>query len=329
MYTIVYAFDDFDMDVEKSVLSTLPHKLVPSHGLESAESRAVLREADALMVTLQRVTAEVLDAMPKCKLVSRLGVGLDSIDLKAAEERGVWVANVPDYGIDEVSTHAMALLLAQLRGVAPLVQSTRSGAWDASPAKPIRRFRGQTVGVLGFGRIGRAFAEKALGFGVRVIAHDAWVSAADMRAVGVESVSLDELFMQSDFISLHAPLTEESKHVVNARTLALMKPDAYLVNTARGGLIDEAALLEAIRGGKLRGAALDVLTSEPPRADDAALQGLLREERVLITPHVAWYSEDAMIDMRAKGSEEVVRVLNGGTPRCAVNRPVTPPILPR
>jgi D-3-phosphoglycerate dehydrogenase len=311
------------------VLSTLPHKLVPSHGLESAESRAVLREADALMVTLQRVTAEVLDAMPKCKLVSRLGVGLDSIDLKAAEERGVWVANVPDYGIDEVSTHAMALLLAQLRGVAPLVQSTRSGAWDASPAKPIRRFRGQTVGVLGFGRIGRAFAEKALGFGVRVIAHDAWVSAADMRAVGVESVSLDELFMQSDFISLHAPLTEESKHVVNARTLALMKPDAYLVNTARGGLIDEAALLEAIRGGKLRGAALDVLTSEPPRADDAALQGLLREERVLITPHVAWYSEDAMIDMRAKGSEEVVRVLNGGTPRCAVNRPVTPPILPR
>lgn len=321
MYTIVYAFDDFDMDVEKSVLSTLPHKLVPSHGLESAESRAVLREADALMVTLQRVTAEVLDAMPKCKLVSRLGVGLDSIDLKAAEERGVWVANVPDYGIDEVSTHAMALLLAQLRGVAPLVQSTRSGAWDASPAKPIRRFRGQTVGVLGFGRIGRAFAEKALGFGVRVIAHDAWVSAADMRAVGVESVSLDELFMQSDFISLHAPLTEESKHVVNARTLALMKLDAYLVNTARGGLIDEAALLEAIRGGKLRGAALDVLTSEPPRADDAALQGLLREERVLITPHVAWYSEDAMIDMRAKGSEEVVRVLNGGTPRCAVNRP--------
>lgn len=329
MYTIVYAFDDFDMDVEKSVLSTLPHKLVPSHGLESAESRAVLREADALMVTLQRVTAEVLDAMPKCKLVSRLGVGLDSIDLKAAEERGVWVANVPDYGIDEVSTHAMALLLAQLRGVAPLVQSTRSGAWDASPAKPIRRFRGQTVGVLGFGRIGRAFAEKALGFGVRVIAHDAWVSAADMRAVGVESVSLDELFMQSDFISLHAPLTEESKHVVNARTLALMKSDAYLVNTARGGLIDEAALLEAIRGGKLRGAALDVLTSEPPRADDAALQGLLREERVLITPHVAWYSEDAMIDMRAKGSEEVVRVLNGGTPRCAVNRPVTPPILPQ
>lgn len=329
MYTIVYAFDDFDMDVEKSVLSTLPHKLVPSHGLESAESRAVLREADALMVTLQRVTAEVLDAMPKCKLVSRLGVGLDSIDLKAAEERGVWVANVPDYGIDEVSTHAMALLLAQLRGVAPLVQSTRSGAWDASPAKPIRRFRGQTVGVLGFGRIGRAFAEKALGFGVRVIAHDAWVSTADMRAVGVESVSLDELFMQSDFISLHAPLTEESKHVVNARTLALMKSDAYLVNTARGGLIDEAALLEAIRGGKLRGAALDVLTSEPPRADDAALQGLLREERVLITPHVAWYSEDAMIDMRAKGSEEVVRVLNGGTPRCAVNRPVTPPILPR
>jgi D-3-phosphoglycerate dehydrogenase len=322
MYTIVYAFDDFDMDVEKSVLSALPHKLVPSHGLESAESRAVLREADALMVTLQRVTAEVLDAMPKCKLVSRLGVGLDSIDLKAAEERGVWVANVPDYGIDEVSTHAMALLLAQLRGVAPLVQSTRSGKWDASPAKPIRRFRGQTVGVLGFGRIGRAFAEKARGFGVRVIAHDAWVSAEDMRAVGVESVSLDEMFQQSDFISLHAPLTEESKHVVNARTLALMKPDAYLVNTARGGLIDEAALLEAIRGGKLRGAALDVLTSEPPRADDAALQGLLREERVLITPHVAWYSEDAMIDMRAKGSEEVVRVLNGGTPRCAVNRPV-------
>jgi len=322
MFTIAYAFDDFDMEVEKKVLSALPHRLAPTHGLDSAESRAALRDADALMVTLQRVTAEVLDAMPKCRLVSRLGVGLDSIDLKAAEERGVWVANVPDYGVDEVSTHAMALLLAQLRGVVPLVQSTRSGAWDASPAKPIRRFREQTVGVLGFGRIGRAFAEKARGFGVRVIAHDAWVSVEDMRAVGVESVSLDELFRQSDFISLHAPLTAESKQVVNARTLAMMKPDAYLVNTARGGLIDEAALLEAIRAGHLRGAALDVLTSEPPRADDAALQGLLREPRVLITPHVAWYSEEAMIDMRAKGADEVVRVLSGGTPRCAVNRPV-------
>ncbi|MCX6018378.1 MAG: C-terminal binding protein [Chloroflexi bacterium] len=322
MYTIVYAFDDFDMDVEKSVLSALPHQLIPSHGLESAASREILHDADALMVTLQRVTAEVLDAMPKCKLVSRLGVGLDSIDLKAAEERGVWVANVPDYGIDEVSTHAMALLLAQLRGVVPLVASTRGGAWDASPAKPIRRFRGQTVGVLGFGRIGRAFAAKALGFGVRVIAHDAFVSAEDMRAVGVESVSLDDLFRQSDFISLHAPLTEESKHVVNARTLALMKPGAYLVNTARGGLVDEAALLEAIRGGQLRGAALDVLTSEPPRADDAALQGLLQDPRVLITPHVAWYSDDAMIDMRSKGADEVVRVLSGNTPRCPVNRPV-------
>ena len=284
MYTIVYAFDDFDMDVEKSVLSTLPHKLVPSHGLESAESRAVLREADALMVTLQRVTAEVLDAMPKCKLVSRLGVGLDSIDLKAAEERGVWVANVPDYGIDEVSTHAMALLLAQLRGVAPLVQSTRSGAWDASPAKPIRRFRGQTVGVLGFGRIGRAFAEKALGFGVRVIAHDAWVSAADMRAVGVESVSLDELFMQSDFISLHAPLTEESKHVVNARTLALMKPDAYLVNTARGGLIDENALKAALDNGHVAGAALDVFEVEPAKENI-----LFGNEKVVATSYYNTY----------------------------------------
>lgn len=321
MFTIAYAFDDFDMEVERKVLSALPHRLAPTHGLDSAESRAALHDADALMVTLQRVTAEVLDAMPKCRLVSRLGVGLDSIDLKAAEERGVWVANVPDYGVDEVSTHAMALLLAQLRGVVPLVQSTRSGAWDASVAKPIRRFRDQTVGVLGFGRIGRAFAEKARGFGVRVIAHDAWVSVEDMRAVGVESVSLDELFAQSDFISLHAPLTAESKHVVNARTLALMKPGAYLVNTARGGLIDEAALLEAIRGGQLRGAALDVLTSEPPRADDAALQGLLQDPRVLITPHVAWYSEEAMIDMRAKGADEVVRVLSGGTPRCAVNRP--------
>lgn len=321
MPVVAYAFDDFDMVVERDILKAIDAELVPTHGLQTPESLALLKNADALMVTLQKVTAEVVAALPRARIISRLGVGLDSIDIPAATAAGIWVANVPDYGVDEVSTHAAALMLTQLRGIPQLVNDTRQGVWNLPAVQPIRRFSQQTVGVLGFGRIGRAFATKAAGFGVRVIAHDPFLSADQISAGGAQPVELDTLFRESDFISLHLPLSADTKHIVNARSLGLMKPGAYIVNTARGGLIDEAALLEAVQNGRLRGAALDVLSSEPPPKDHPVLSKLVADPRILITPHAAWYSEEAMIDMRARGADEVVRVLSGQKPRVPVNAP--------
>ncbi len=320
MHTVVYAFDDFDMIVERRVLSALDAEIVCLKNLDSPESHAALAKADALVITLQKLTAPVLDLLPRCKIISRLGVGLDNIDIPAATTRGIWVTNVPDYGVDEVSTHAASLMLTLLRGIPQLVNNTRNGKWDAAVARPIKRFSEQTVGVMGFGRIGRAFATKARGFGVRVIAYDPLISADVIRANSAEPVDLDTVFRQSDFISLHLPLTDETKHIINAQSLAKMKPTAYIVNTARGGLIDEAALLAAVRAGQIRGAGLDVLSAEPPPKDNPVLMALLQEERVLITPHFAWYSEEAMIDMRAKGADEVVRILSGQPPRSPVNQ---------
>ena len=320
MYTVVYAFDDFDMTVEQRVLGALDAEVICLKNMDSPESRAVLAKADALVITLQKITAQVIDLLPRCKLISRLGVGLDNIDIPAATARGIWVTNVPDYGVDEVSTHAASLMLTLLRGIPQLVNNTRQGKWDSAVARPIKRFSEQTVGVMGFGRIGRAFATKAKGFGVHVIAYDPLISADAIRAHGAEPVDLDSMFSQSDFISLHLPLTDETKHIINAQSLAKMKPSAYIVNTARGGLIDEAALLAAVRAGQIKGAGLDVLSAEPPPKDNPVLMALLQEERILITPHFAWYSEEAMIDMRAKGADEVVRILSGQPPRCPVNQ---------
>jgi D-3-phosphoglycerate dehydrogenase len=318
--TIVYAFDDFhDMSIEQRALASCDVEFVPSHGVESPESRAVIRHADVLMIALQKVTAEVMDAMPSCRMISRLGVGIDNIDIPAATARGIWVANVPDYGVDEVATHAIALVLAQLRGLPRLISDTRAGIWNASVVHPIQRLSSQTLGVMGFGRIGRTVTSKGAGVGMRVIAYDPFLNDAQIREAGAQPVGLDQLLAEADFITLHLPLDATTRHVINARTLDQMKPTAYLVNTARGGLVDEVALLDAVRAGRIRGAALDVLSIEPPPADNNVLQALQRHERILVTPHIAWYSEQARVDMRQRAAEDIARVLRGERPRTPVN----------
>ena len=307
------------MSIEKTILADADIEFLWSHGVDSPESRAVLRQADVLVIALNKVTADVLDAMPNCRLISRLGVGIDNIDVPAATARGVWVANVPDYGVDEVATHAIALMLAQLRGLYTLISSTRAGRYDGQAVRPIQRLTKQTLGVMGYGRIGRTVGSKGAGLGMRVIAYDPFLSDEQIRAAGAEPASMDMLLRESDFISLHLPLDAKTRDIINADTLSLMKPTAYLVNTARGGLVDEAALLDALRAGQIRGAALDVLSTEPPPADDAVLQGLLKDDRVLITPHMAWYSEQAQVDMRTRAAEDIARVLRGERPRTPVN----------
>lgn len=313
---VVIAYPGFgDIEVEKEVLAAIDAEVVHTGATDTAEAKAAVRHADAVMVTIQPVRADFIAGMERCRLIARVGTGLDAIDLDAATRHNIWVTYVPDYSIDEVSTHAITLLLAQARGLPRLLAGTRAGQWDGSGVY-VRRLSGQVLGVIGGGRIGQATAAKARGLGLEVLVYDPYLPPDAPAGIGMQLVDLPTLLRKSDYISLHAPLTKENRHLIDAGALAQMKPSAYLINTARGPLIDEAALLEAVRGGKIAGAALDVLSVEPPAADNP----LLHEERILITPHMAWYSEEAKIDVRKRGAEEVVRVLRNEPPRAPVNQ---------
>ena len=304
-----------DAQIERELLQAVDANLVHVTSLDAPEDRAIIRQADALMVTTHRVSAELIASMEHCQIISRAGTGLDAIDIPAATAHGVWVAYVPDYSVDEVSSHAIGLLLAHARGIPQLLEAARAGQWNNQAIVPRRRLRGQTLGLLGFGRIGQAVATKARGLGLEIIVHDPYLDAQVVAANGARAVDRETLLRESDYLSLHAPLTDSNRRFLDASALALMKPTAFVINTARGGLIDEEALLAAVQSGQIAGAALDVLVIEPPSPDHP----LLHEPRVMITPHTGWYSEDASYDVRVRAAEEVVRVLRGERPRCPVN----------
>jgi D-3-phosphoglycerate dehydrogenase / 2-oxoglutarate reductase len=301
-------------ELETGLLEGMGYQVRYLNGLSD---RSGLDGADALMVTVQEVTDEILAAMPACKIVARVGTGLDSIDLEAAARRGIQVTYVADYSVDEVSTHAIALLLSWARRIPQYLDLVRAGQWNSVGAGTIRRLTEQTLGVAGFGRIGQAAAGKARGLGLRVLVCDPYRSDDDIRAAGCEPASWDTLLAESDFISLHVPLTPDSEHLIDAAALRAMKPTAVLINTARGALVDEAALAAAIGAGEIAGAALDVLATEPPAADSP----LLGDPRVLITPHGAWYSTEAQRDVAVRACEDVQRVLSGQPPRSPANSP--------
>ena len=277
------------------------------------------RDADALINQYAPIDENVLAHLTQCRIVVRYGVGVDTIDVEAATRHGVWVVNVPDYGTEEVSDHAFALLLNLLRGVGRYDRAVRSGEWDYSAVRPLRRLRTLTVGVIGCGHIGAGFARKVGCLGARVLGYDAAGVPEELVRDGVvEPADLDELLARADAVSLHAPLTEHTRHLIGAEQIRLMKSGAYLVNTSRGGLVDSAALLRALNEGEIAGAALDVLETEPPEAGDP----LVTHERVLITPHAAWYSEESMETLKSEVAREVVRVLSGERPRSPVNEPI-------
>ena len=313
---VVIAYPGFgDIEIEKEILSAAGLEIEHVGNLDTEEARQAARGCDALMVTIQPVRADLIRSLERCRLICRVGTGLDAIDIGAATERGIWVTYAPDYSIDEVSTHAIALVLAQARGLPGLLGATRQGIWNSESGGILHRFGDQTLGVIGCGRIGQATAVKGRGLGLDVLVYDPYVDTAAMEELGVQVVDLETLLRKSDYISLHSPLTDETRHLINTETLAMMKPTAYLVNAARGGLVDEDALLAAVQGGQIAGAALDVLNVEPVAADHP----FLKEERILLTPHAGWYSEESKIDVRVQGAEEVVRVLRGERPRAPVN----------
>jgi D-3-phosphoglycerate dehydrogenase len=264
------------------------------------------------MTCFARVTPAVIDSARDLRVVARFGVGVDNIAVERASARAIPVTYVPDYCVAEVAEHALALLLSQARSVARYNRSVKGGAWDLSVGAPLRRIEGRTLGLIGCGRIGTRLATKATGLGLHVLVYD---TAPIEPPRGARSVSLDELLEQSDFISLHVPLTPETRGIVDESMLRRMKPTAYLINTARGGLVDTAALAHALREGWIAGAGLDVLPQEPIAADDP----LLKLDNVVLTPHVAFYSEESLADLRRRTTQSVVDVLAGRAPEHLAN----------
>lgn len=267
------------------------------------------RGASAFLVQYAPITREVLEALPEVRIVSRFGVGVDTVNVEAARERGVWVANVPDYGVEEVATHALGLLLALVRHLPFYDRMVREGGWHYESTGSLRRPSTMTLGIVGLGRNGRKVAQLAGPCFQQVLAHDPYLpDPAWPEDIG--QVGLEELFSQSHAVSLHLPLTAETRNLVNRRLLAQMPARSYLVNTARGGLINLDDVLQALDNGRLAGAALDVLPQEPPPPDHP----VLRHPRVLLSPHVAWYSVEAEEELRRKAALNIVAWAQEGRP---------------
>ncbi|MBX3609869.1 MAG: C-terminal binding protein [Hydrogenophaga sp.] len=312
---LVVAVDDgyASYDQEESLLAPLGARFVvspcrrdPLRALDAA------READVVLVRESPLPREVIEGLSRCKAIIRYGIGVDNIDQVAASERQIMVANVPDYGTDEVSSQAVALALAVSRRLWLHDREVREGRWSTGVLQPMFRLRGRTLGLVGFGRIARMTLEKFAGFGF------ARVLVTDPRAElppGVERVDIDTLCAESDVISLHAPLNEQTRHLIDAARIARMKPTAIVVNTARGGLVHTDALYEALRERRILGAGLDVFEKEPP-----GIHKLFSLDNVVVSNHMGWYSEEAMRDLQRKTAEEAARVLRGEAPINWLNR---------
>jgi D-3-phosphoglycerate dehydrogenase len=306
-----------DWSVERDLLDAAGAALTTSVCASEEEAAAALSDADAGLVHTSPITEVVLDAASKCRALILGGVGHEHVDLELAAERGIAVANVPDYCVEEVSDHALALLLALARGLIPLNASSRRGEWDHLGGGRLTRIRGCRLGLYGFGRIARRLADKARGVGLTVMAFDPYVDRSDMEDASVmPAESLARLLGSSDFVSLHTHQTPETENVINADSIRLMKPGARLVNVSRGALIEERALYEALRAGHLSGAALDVMATEPFDMRSP----LLGLDNLVVTPHTAWYSEQSSRELSRKMAGAAIQALRGELPNHTINR---------
>ncbi len=311
------------VDPETEILSAVGARVEWRDCRTEEDVIEVAADADGLIIGYAPITARVLDALPRCRIVSRYGIGVDMVDVRAATQRGVVVTNVPDYCLDEVADHTMALLLALSRKLVVLDQAVRDGRaveggqWNTvGVARPIYRLSNQTLGIIGLGRIGRRVARRAQAFGMRVIAApDPAVGREEAATLGITVLPLDQMLSEADHLTLHVPLVESTRHLINADRLALMKPTAVIVNTSRGPVIEEAALVKALQDGRLAGAGLDVYEREPFTADNP----LRTMDNVVLSSHAAWYSEDALHEMKVKAAQAVADFLQGRTPQSILN----------
>ena len=305
------------LDVERKTLGDLAD-LVPLKTKKPEEFLDEAADCDALLNTYAGpITAEVMARMPRCRIIARYGIGVDTIDLEAATREGIIVTNNPTYCVEEVAEHTLALLLACARKVAFYDRLVRGGRWEVPPGKPMFRLSGRTLGLVGFGNIARQVALRAASFGMRIVFADPFVKD-EPRDVPARKVELEALLRESDFVSVHPPLTRETRGMIGDDALSRMKPSAFLINCSRGPVVDTDALARALDAKRIAGCALDTIDPEP-LPDPHPLRG---RDNVIITPHVAWYSEQALVGLQAGAPGEVRRVLTGEWPVNVVNREV-------
>jgi D-3-phosphoglycerate dehydrogenase / 2-oxoglutarate reductase len=301
-----------DLEIERKILAEYDAELVVSPSGDPAVLKGLAPHADAIMTNWVDVRAEVIDAATKCRIISRLGIGLDCIDVDRATQRGIPVTNVPDYCLTEVAEHTLALLLALARKIHLFHANARERRYDLSAGFPLRRIAGQTLGIVGLGNIGRLVAQKALSLDLRVIGTS---RTQHESPANVRWLPMHALLAASDFVSLHVPLTRETRHLISSAELARMKSTAFLINTARGGLVDHAALTAALAKNAIAGAALDVQEVEPPDLSQLPYN----DPRVIVTPHAAFYSSESVDELRRRASRQVGERLAGRRPENVVN----------
>ncbi len=304
-----------DLEPAKQVLSELYAEVKLAHATTPEAILQVARDADGLLVCYAKVPAQVIAQLKRCKIIARFGIGVDNVDIDAATRAGILVTNVPDYCVDEVSDHALALLLALVRKIPFANQRAQAGKWEMPAVVPIHRLRGRVLGLVGFGKIPQALTTKAQALGLQVQTADPYITEAVTARYGVKLVSLPELLKTSDYVSVHAPLTPETNKMINADAFRQMKRGAFVVNTARGPLVDEQALIDALDAGQIAGAALDVLPQEPLATNSR----LLGRDNLILTPHIAFYSEESNVELQTKAAQQVALVLSGKPARYPVN----------
>ena len=302
---------------EAAVMAEMGAELRDYHCQTEDEVIAVAADCDALICQFAPITRKVIESLDKCKVIVRYAIGVDNIDVAAAEEHGIYVCNVPDYGIDEVSNHAIALLLDCAKKLTYLAGQVKQGNCSYTTVKPLYRMEGKTLGLMGFGRIPRLVAKKMAGFGVHIIAYDPMMNEEQARKLGVTPVSFDQLLQESDYLSVHCPLTADTHHLFNQAAFRAMKPTAIFINTARGAVVNEEDLIHALEQGEIAMAGIDVTETEPIPVDHP----LLKLDNAVVTPHAAWYSEEAVQSLQLKAAQEAARVLMGQPPLNPVNHP--------
>jgi len=299
-----------EMDLEAEILAEIDAAIVRAQCQSEEEVLAQMVPCDAIITQWAPLGRKAMERAQRCRVISRNGIGLDNIDLKAAQDMGIAVVNVPAYCVQEVADHAMALVLALIRKVVPTVKLVQRGGWDIDSLMPIRRVDTQTLGIVGLGRIGSAVAARAKPFFKEIVAWDPFVDRERFAEAGVKSVGQEELWREADIVTLHVPHNESTHHLINTESLSRMKDGAYIVNTCRGAVVDTEALVEALRSGKLGGAGLDVHEEEPLPPDHP----LHEMDNVIITPHMAFYSEESLLEARRATCENLVRFFKGEQP---------------
>ena len=303
--------------IEKEILARINAKVFVSHCKTEEDVIKICSDMDGLLVSYVPIGKKVIENLHKCKVIVKYAVGVDNIDLEAATLKKIFVVNVPQYCVEEVSTHTVALLLNLIRKISKYDQSVKKGCWDPLVGDPIFRLENKVLGIIGFGNIGKSVAEKLRPFKFSIIVYDPLVNDKIISKYGAKKVELEVLLRQSDYISLHCPLNKYTKHLIDFEEIAIMKKGIFIINTSRGEIINQKALYKALQDGKIAGAALDVLEKDPPSLID-----IINTDNIIYTPHVAWNSVEAETELRESAAQEVKRVLEGGKPLNLVNKDV-------